>query len=189
MLDAKEEEVKKEIIRIAKISAEHFSYYKSKEPNAGNFYIGESEVEGQCSDYALLFAILWNDKYPENPAEIVVVNQELNISSGSYKIVKKITDEELIKLGIKYFDHTKSQWLLPPEKKDGEYWLVLFHPKIGFYRLKKSINYEIEKHFGIDMMNYKRPHVWAKIGDIAIDPCWADTNNTPFIGEDVIQLG
>jgi hypothetical protein len=36
-------------------------------------------------------------------------------------------------------------------------------------------------------MTKKGPHVWAKIGDIAVDPCWADTDNTDFIGEDIIK--
>jgi hypothetical protein len=38
------------------------------------------------------------------------------------------------------------------------------------------------------MVVYEAPHVWAKVGKIAVDPCWADTDNTPFIGEDVIAF-
>jgi hypothetical protein len=175
-----EDEVKKEIIRIAKISAESFSYYKSKEPNAGNFYVGENEIEGQCSDYALLFVINWNKKNPENPAEIVVVNQDCGIQSGSYKIVKEVSDL------IRWKCFKESGWLKNVSQGNGVYIdLVLYHPSLWFYEVKQTRAYEVKRHFGENMAK-KGPHVWAKIGDIAIDPCWADTDNTPFIGEDIV---
>lgn len=179
--------IENEIIEIARICAESFSYYKSKNPNAGNRYIGKNEIEGQCSDYALMFVINWNKRYPENVAEIVAVNQEKGIKSGSYKVVKKLTDEELTALGIKYYDRNISNWIRPPQKTDGEECSVLFHPEIGFYQLNQLKVYEVKQHFGVDMVEYKCPHVWAKVGDIAVDPCWADTDNTPFIGKDVIS--
>jgi hypothetical protein len=174
-----------EIIEIARSSAESFHYYISENQNAGNNYIGENEIEGQCSDYALMFVINWNKRHPENPAEIVAVNQEMGIKSGSYKVVKKLTEKELIDLGVKYFNCNISQWIIPSQKIDEEECSVLFHPEIGFYQLVQSRIYEVKQHFGFDMVK-KGPHVWAKVGDIAIDPCWADTDNTDFIGEDVI---
>jgi hypothetical protein len=174
-----------EIIKIAKSVAERFIYYKSKNPNAGNYFVGENEIEGQCSDYALLFVIEWNKRYPKNTAEIVTVNQEKGIKSGSYKVVEKLTDEEPIALGIKYYNRNMSQWFIPPVKTGSTEISVLFHPKMGFYKLVQSKNYDIIQHFGVDMIN-KAPHTWAKVGDIAVDPCWADTDNTPFIGKDII---
>jgi hypothetical protein len=132
-----------------------------------------------------VFVINWNKEHPENPAEIVAVNQKFNIKSGSYKVVKKLTDKELIDLDMKYFCRNISQWMIPTQKIDGKECFVLFHPEIGFYQLVQSRIYEVKQHFGFDMVN-RGPHVLAKIGDIAIDPCWADTDNTPFIGEDVI---
>jgi uncharacterized protein YyaL (SSP411 family) len=175
-----------EIIKIAKSVAEHFTYYKSKSQNAGNYFIGENEIEGQCSDYALLFVIEWNKRHPENTAEMVAENQEKGIKSGSYKVVGKLTDEERIALGIKYYDCNMSQWLKPPLEIDGTEISVLFHPEIGFYKLVQSKKYNIIQHFGVDMLN-KAPHTWAKVGDIVVDPCWADTNNTSFIGKDIIS--
>jgi hypothetical protein len=129
------EEIKNEIIKIAQLSAENFSYYKSKNPNAGNIYIGMNEIEGQCSDYALWFVIHWNKAHPENQAEIVAVNQEKGIKSGSYEIVKKTTDQELSDLGIKYFKRNISSWLRLPQTKNEEECSFLFHPKIGIYQL------------------------------------------------------
>jgi len=170
-----------EIIRIARISAEKFSYYKSENQDIGNFYIGENEIEGQCSDYALDFVIQWNKNYPENQAEIVVVNQDLGIKSGSYKIIRDVSEL------IRWKCFNKSGWLRNVSQDNGEYIdLVLYHPNLGFYEVKHTKFYVVKTHFGEEMAK-KGPHVWARICDIAIDPCWADTNNTLFIGEDIIN--
>jgi hypothetical protein len=186
-LEDKYLELENEIIKIAQISAEGFSYYKSIDPTVGNFYVGKNEVEGQCGDYALMFVIEWNKRYPKNLAEIVAVNQEKGIKSGSYKVVKKLTNEERIALGIKYYKRNISQWMRPPLKIDGKECSVLFHPEIGFYQLEQSKIYEIKQHFGVDMVVNNNPHVWAKVGDISVDPCWADIYNKCFIGKDVIS--
>jgi len=87
-INSEEKSLKNEIIKIARISAETF-YYKSENQDTGNFYIGENEVEGQCSDYALVFVIHWNNLHPENHAEIVAINQPGFIKPGSHKVVKK----------------------------------------------------------------------------------------------------
>ena len=176
--------IENKIIEVAKISAESFSYYKSIDPNAGNFYIGENEVEGQCSDYALLFVIEWNKRYPDNFAEIVAVNQEKGIKSGSYKIVNKVEKNIDFELP-RWWNLDKSQWFAN-RNIDGVECSILFHPQLGFYKLIQSNIYVVKKHFGYDMTE-KGPHVWAKVGNIAVDPCWADTNNTPFLGEDIIE--
>jgi len=169
-----------EIIRIASISAKTFFYNnKTLNPNPGNFYVGENEIGGQCSDYALDFVIRWNKEYPENEAEIVVVNQDIGIQSGSYKIVREISDL------IKYKCFKGSGWLKNVSQENGKYIdLVLYHPNLWFYEVVLTKAYEVKTHFGFEM-GKKGPHVWAKVGNIAIDPCWADTDNTPFIGEDI----
>jgi hypothetical protein len=181
MIILKEEKIKE----IALISSKIFSYYKSKNQNAGNFYVGENEIEGQCSDYALDFVIRWNKKNPENKAEIVVVNQDCGIQSGSYKVVKEIPDSIISDLKKKKC-FKESGWLKNVSKENGEYIdLVLYHPCLWFYEVEQTKSYEVKTHFGKDMTT-RGPHVWAKIGDIAVDPCWADTDNTDFIGEDII---
>ena len=180
MVYSKVEDLEDEITRIARISAETFYYYKSKNPNAGNFYEGKNEIEGQCSDYALDFVIRWNKEYPKNEAEIVVVNQDCGIQSGSYKIIKEVSDL------IRWKCFKESGWLKNVSQENGLYIdLVLYHPSLWFYEVEQTKAYEVKTHFGEDMAK-RCPHVWAKIGDIAIDPCWADTDNTPFIGEDII---
>jgi hypothetical protein len=174
--------LEKEIIEIARICAESF-YYKSENASVNNYYIGNNEIEGKCSDYALMFVIYWNERHPENPAEIVAVNQEKGIKSGSYKVLKKITRDALNL--PHWWKLDTSQWI-GNLVLDGVESSVLFHPEIGFYQLVQSKIYEVKQHFGFDMAN-RGPHVWAKVGDIAVDPCWADTDNTPFIGKDVIS--
>ena len=185
--------IENEIIRIAEISAKTFFYNNiTINPDPGNFYVGENEIGGQCSDYALVFATLWNKEYPENEAEIVVVNQDNGIQSGSYKIVREISIEEINNNDIHRAIRWKclkeeSGWLRNVSQEKGEYIdLALYHPKLGIYEVKQTKAYEVKTHFGEEMAN-KGPHVWAKIGDIAIDPCWADTDKTPFIGEDIIS--
>jgi hypothetical protein len=181
MIISKEEKIKNKIIEIALISAKTFSYYKSKNPNAGNFYVGENEIEAQCSDYALDFVIRWNKENPENEAEIVVINQDIGIQSGSYKVVKEISDL------IRWKCFKESGWLKNVPQRNGGYIdLVLYHPSLWFYEMEQTKAYEVKTHFGEDMTK-KGPHVWAKIGDIAIDPCWADTDNINFIGNDIIN--
>ena len=182
-----------EIIRIATITARKFIYNnKYLDPNPGNFYKSEDEDEigGQCSDYALHFVTQWNKVNPDNEAEIVVVNQDCGIQSGSYKIVKEISIEEINNEEIYEplrckLDKEESGWLKNVSLGNGEYILVLYHPKIGFYETKQTKVYEVKTHFGKEMAKQGQ-HVWAKVGDIAIDPCWADTGNTSFIGEDIL---
>jgi hypothetical protein len=186
MIISEKESIKNKIIEIALISAKTFSYYKSKNPNAGNFYVGENEIEGQCSDYALDFVIRWNKENPENEAEIVAINQDYGIQSGSYKVVKKIPNSTISCL-TKRKCSKGSGWLRNVSQGNGRYIdLVLYHHSLGFYEVELTNAYEVKTHFGEDMTK-KGPHAWAKIGDIAVDPCWADTDNTNFIGEDIID--
>jgi hypothetical protein len=114
MIILEEERIKNKIIETALISAKIFSYYKSENSNAGNFYVGENEIEGQCSDYALDFVIRWNRENPENPAELVAVNQK-GLQSGSYKVVKEISDL----IGRRCFQ--ESGWLKNVSQENGEY--------------------------------------------------------------------
>jgi len=190
-MDIEKQKIINEIEELAKIAAETFYYYEDrKDAKDGNFYKGKNEIGGQCSDYALKFILLWNEKKPRNSAEIVVANQD-TVVSGSYKVIKKLTDEEKINAEPsipKWMKFDKSGYI-PNIKINGIESIVFYHsdPKIGFYQLVLSKPYEVIQHFGIDMAN-KGPHVWAKVGDIAVDPCWADTmENTPFIGKDVIS--
>ena len=150
-----------EIIRIATISAKAF-FYNNKDlaPNPGNFYIGENEIGGQCSDYALDFVTRWNKEYPDSEAEIVVVNQDCGIQSGSYKIVKEIYKPLRWRL-----DEEKSGWLKNVSVGNDEYILVLYHPKLWFYEVKQIKAYEVKTHFGKEMAKQCQ-HVWAKIGNI-----------------------
>jgi hypothetical protein len=164
-----------EINEVARIAAESFSYYKSLDPTAGNFYVGQNQIEGQCGDYALRFVLLWNERHPSDQAELVAVNQGSIAQSGSYRVVEKRTD----------FD--PSWWDLPVSGFARYTWnddqfFGMFHPEIGFYELRLSKAYVVTRHFGVNMTD--EIHVWAKVGDIIVDPTYADTGNTSFTGID-----
>ena len=139
--------MKDEIIRIAIISAKTFLYNNIRiNPNPRNFYVGENEIGGQCSDYALDFVIRWNNEYPKNEAEIVVVNQDYGIQSGSYKIVREVSDliRELPNFKrSKYSKESKeSGWILNLPQGNVEYIdLVLYHQKLWFYEVKQTKAY------------------------------------------------
>jgi len=192
MINTEKQILIKEIEEVAQISAEAIIYYKCKrcveckkcgKISAKNIYQGKSEIEGQCSDYALKFVLLWNEKHPDKLAEIVAVNQEKTIKSGSYKVVKEIID-----FIPSFYRPITSQWIINPPEENGINNTVLYHPEIGFYEVELTECYVVKRHFDIDMVNnYKCPHVWAKVEDIAVDPCWADTDNKPFVGIDIIE--
>jgi len=184
MINPEEHCLIKEIERIAQISAETFTYNKTIDPNARNNYPGNNETEGMCSDYALKFVLDWNESHPENQAEIIVINQpKYFMKNGSYKIVKKIT-----------YDPSRWRWSVPsgfePSQilQNNDVIPGCYHPKLGFYELNQTKIYTVKIHFGVDMVNeFKGPHVWARVGDIAVDPCWADTDKKPFTGIDIID--
>ena len=105
----------------------------------------------------------------------------MGIKSGSYKIVKKIENFK-----PSFYRPIISCWIVNPSEENDIENTVLYHPELGFYELEQTKCYSIKKHFDEDMINGS-PHVWAKVGDIVVDPCWADTNNKPFIGIDIID--
>ena len=170
--------VEDEIKRVAQIAAESFSYYKSIDRNARNFYKGQNEIEGQCGDYALRFVVLWNELYPDNPAELVAVNQGNAAQSGSYEVVRTRPEYNPSWWDIPVSGFARYIW-------NGQEVFGIYHPEVGFYELRLSKAYTVTRHFGVDMTDKSQVHVWAKVGDIAVDPTWADTGNTSFIGTNV----
>ena len=157
--------IENEMIRIATISAETFFYNNIKiNPNPGNFYVGENEIGGQCSDYALDFVTRWNKEYHENEAEIVVVNQDCGIQSGSYKIVREVSNffKELPAF-IRSKHSKESGWLFNLPKENGGYIdLVLYHPNLWLYEVKQTSTYEVEAHFGEKKNGYERSSCMGK---------------------------
>jgi hypothetical protein len=105
------------------------------------------------------------------------------MKNGSYKIVKKLA-----------YDPSRWRWSIPSGfelsqiLQNDDVIPGCYHPKLGFYELNQTRIYTVKLHFGVDMVNeINRPHAWARMGDIAVDPCWAYTDNKPFTGIDIIE--
>jgi hypothetical protein len=159
-----------------------FSYYDELDPNAENNIVGDSEIEGQCSDYALAFVNLWNEKYP-GQALLVIQNQSLsNFPDGLYKVVGK--DGPMPSSIKKIIINNQDTSMLYFDNSNDIVKIGLYHPELGNYkiRLVKKLNI----HFHIKRIwDNAEPHVWVMINDISIDPTWADTNKNEFIGQDI----
>ena len=153
-----------------------FRYYLELGPNTKNVIIGPNEVGGQCGDYALAFVNIWNKKYPKQEALLVIQQQPktANFPDGFYKVVGK--DHRDIPFtknwnlsGLYYIDRTKG----------------FFHPILDNYlvRLVKSVH--VKSHFGLPNWERNGPHIWVMIGDVIVDPTYADIWGSPIIGKDV----
>ena len=63
----------------------------------------------------------------------------------------------------------------------------LGHPELGGFRLRLVREAHVTSHFGLENWESNGPHVWAKIGDVAVDPTFADTGVLPILGEDLYE--
>jgi hypothetical protein len=163
----------KRINFIAKKVARSIKYYD----NLPNYYTGKNEFEGNCGDYAILFAL-------KTGANLVIQNQEqqYNIPNGIYKITGRVSKELEDEIKFRISKFSKSGWI-------GPWWynktwpLSLYHPIIGIYSVELIEEKTVKEHFGIDM-TYSAPHVWNELNGIIIDISSADILDTPFIGID-----
>ena len=158
---------------IAKEVAMRFKYYD----NMPNHYTSENEIEGYCSDYAILFSL-------KTGANLVIQNQEekLNIPDGVYRITGKVSKklENEIRSGIP--KNSRSGWI-GPFRFNGTWPLSLYHPIVGTYKIKLIKKRTATFHFGVYMIGGK-PHVWNELNGVIYDICSADLWNTPFKGID-----
>jgi hypothetical protein len=147
-----------EYLDVIKEVAGMVDYYDHMSPNAKNLVKGENEIQGQCGDYALLFAL-------KTGAYLIVANNN-SIENGIYEVVGKANYPEL----IKHLEEVRPKDINgDPEScfcwnNDGKY---LWHPKIGLYRITKIHNY---------IPKIKETHVWNLIGTTEIDVTWYDTS-------------
>ncbi len=171
---------------LAKQAAMAFHYYDS--PN--DFYKGENEIDGQCGDYALRFCLLWNERHPDKPALLVIQNQyihrRLAFKNGSYKIVAHLESLDAVFRARKDIGAGNKSglyhWIAGFRK-----FIMLYHPAVGAYEIKLAEKYSVKKHFWVDMTDKRQTHVWAKIGDVIVDPTYPDVNSSAyFIGKDEI---
>ena len=163
----------KRINFIAKKVARSIKYYDNKP----NYYTGKNEIEGYCSDYAVLFAL-------KTGANLVVQNQEkqYNIPNGIYRITGKVSKELEDEIKFRLSKYSRAGWV-------GPWWtnktwpLSLYHPILGIYSVELIEEKTVKTHFGSDM-TYAKPHVWNELNGIIYDISSADILDTPFIGID-----
>ena len=174
-----------EINRIAQISAESFRYYlDSTKSNLGrNYYIGENEMSGACVAYAILFVLLWNEAYPEYPAEIATMYMELNdfsvpMKNGSYRVTRK----SQLPPNHPYRSNNRVSGITS-FNDNGLHTIGIYQKDLGFYELKFTKAYNVVN----PNLNPPSAHVFAKVGNIYVDPTMADMWGHPFIIDAIIQ--
>jgi hypothetical protein len=135
-----------------------------------------SQHLGQCSDYAVMFILKYNEYAGKNVARLVITNNP--IPNGTYRIGEKT---DVSKLGFTGFPGRVSGLL----DWDGQ--LYVYHPILGAYPIYLEKAWTPKIHFGVDMLDKNQIHVWASIDDVSVDPTyfdvWPDQFKSP-IGSD-----
>ena len=156
-----------ELISVAKEVAAMFDYYDELNPKVKNLIVGPNEIGGQCGDYALAFVNIWNKRHPKQKAYLVIQQTKMNsFPDGIYRVIGK--------------DY-RSYSFLNGKKVSGLYntddgIIGIFHPILGNYQISLVKRFHVKYHFGKNMERIGR-HVWVKVGDISIDPTYADSGN------------
>ncbi len=167
------EEKENEMLSIAKEVASQFNYYDEISFSTPNYLQGKNEINGQCSDYALSFVNKWNIKYP-NEALLVIQQQGLEeFPDGIYEVVEKDTQE------LPFLQNRKTSMLYKWNNKLG-----IGHPVLGGYTIRLIQKANAVSHFNLENWDKNGPHVWVKIGNLSIDPTYADFGTLPIIGTD-----
>jgi hypothetical protein len=138
-------------------------YYDHLDPNAKNLVKGKNEIQGQCGDYSLLFAL-------KTGADLIAVNQDNILEDGVYSVVEENYIDTLVNNLFKNKEWPKDINGDPQSgfiRNNNELWL--YHPKIGMYRLSKLRNYTSKT---------KITHVWNLLDNIEIDVTRYDTEGT-----------
>jgi archaellum component FlaF (FlaF/FlaG flagellin family) len=166
----------KEIENIAIMVAKSIKYYD----NLPNNYIGEDEIEGQCGDYAVIFAL-------KTGANIVIQqNETVGVKNGIYRLVHISEDFQnaVQNILVENFGENYRSGFYGPWIWNGiDYYRLICHPQIGIFHLELIEEKTIITHFGINMQQ-NGPHVWNELNGIIIDVCWADVHNMMFFGLD-----
>jgi len=150
-----------------------FRYYLELDPNTKNVIVGPNEVGGQCGDYALAFVNIWNKRYPKQEALLIMQQQGIKqFPDGIYKVIRKDNRN------LPFLNDLKTSNIYYTD--DGDI-LGLYHPILDNYIIRLQKRLIVKLHFGNPVVK----HVWVKIGDVIVDPTYADTMGSPIIGKDV----
>jgi len=134
----------------------------------------QNKIEGQCGDYAILFALTTG-------ASLVIQNQTSDfvnyiLPDGIYKIKERFLPEEsFLALNLQYSGFYSWNGVM-----------FHFHPVLGAYTIELVEEKKVVSHFGVDMTSSSpiQTHVWNELNGVVIDCCWATVFDMPFIGED-----
>lgn len=162
-----------EIVNIAHQVAQRFDYYNEISSTAKNLVTAKDEIGGQCGDYALAFANLWNQTH-STKALLVIQQQGLkDFPDGFYEVIGKDTQ------ALPFLKTRTTSMLYRWNNVLG-----IGHPRLGGYKIKLVEKVHIKTHFGIKNWESNGPHVWVKIGPLSVDPTYADLGGLPTIGTD-----
>ena len=162
-----------ELLTLSKEIAAMFDYYDEISASVPNMIVGQSEIGGQCGDYALAFVNKWNTKYL-NQALLVIQQQGLKeFPDGIYKVIGK--------------DNRKLPFLENRTTSMLYLWFYtrgIGHPQLGGYKIRLLKRLHINSHFDLPDWENNGPHVWVWVGNMSIDPTYADSGTLPIIGID-----
>ena len=164
---------KDEMLSVAEVVASMFNYYDEISPAVPNYFKGESELGGQCGDYALAFVNIWNASYP-GKAMLVIQQQGIEqFPDGIYEVLGKDTQQ------LPFLKDRTTSMLYIWNNVAG-----IGHPELGGYKIRLVKEGYVKSHFGIRNWSNNGPHVWVVIDDVSIDPTYADFGTLPVIGYD-----
>jgi len=168
-----------DVISVAKEAAAMFDYYDEINPYIQNLIVGPNEIGGHCGDYSLAFVNIWNERYPNQKAKLVVQQQPIKeFPDGIYEVVRKDN---------RNLPFTKN-WKLSGLYYTDDGTLGFYHPILDNYIVRLVKKVHVKSHFGIPNWERNGPHVWVMIGDIIVDPTYADYLGDDFIiGKDIYE--
>jgi hypothetical protein len=162
-----------ELLIVAKEVASMFDYYDEISASVPNEIVGQSEIGGQCGDYALAFVNKWNARYP-GQALLVIQQQGLNqFPDGIYEVTGK--DNRNLPFLKKRTTSMLYLWI---------YVRGIGHPQLGGYKIRLLKRLHITSH--LERLDWENngPHVWVWVGNMSVDPTYADSGVFPIIGKD-----
>jgi len=140
----------------------YYEVFHGTVTNVKNVYVGPNEIEGQCSDYALMMAIEYN-------AEIVLNNQVSDnffLPDGVYRLVGEYKNQQY----LDYLNTFTYSGLWIDDNNDVER-IGMYHPEIGVWEIELI---ESEKQRTITGSYTDDMHVWNRLNGIMLDAQYID---------------
>jgi len=167
------ENYRAKILAVVEEVALKFNYYDEVSATVPNSIKGDSEIGGQCADYALAFINLWNASY--QPKALLVIQQQgiAQFPDGIYEVIGKDTQE------LPFLKNRTISMLYEWNNTLG-----IGHPELGGYKIKLIERVHVNSHHGFKDWNNNGPHVWVKLDSVSVDPTYAEFGSLPVIGHD-----